>query len=201
MGIEVGIKGRLLWPGGVLVEDIKHRDYDQAVRGTKALIADPTVPAIFEATMVYDGVLVRVDALERLSDGRWRLNEVKSSTRIKDEHLEDLALQTYVIAGNGLELADAHLVHINDNYIRDKEIDWNGLFSREDVTVAEWEVSVERPAYDLTIFKLHCGRLTLKIYSKGERVLRIEAVAHNTQELNCEICRRPKLHRSVLYRR
>ena len=50
---------------------------------------------------------------------------------------------------------------------------------------AEWEVSLERPAYDLTIFKLHCGRLTLKIYSKGERVLRIEAVAHNTQELNC----------------
>jgi hypothetical protein len=50
---------------------------------------------------------------------------------------------------------------------------------------AEWEVSVERPAYDLTIFKLHCGKLTLKIYSKGERVLRIEAVAHNTRELNC----------------
>ena len=50
---------------------------------------------------------------------------------------------------------------------------------------AEWEVSVERPAYDLTIFKLHCGKLTLKIYSKGERVLRIEAVAHKTQELNC----------------
>ena len=50
---------------------------------------------------------------------------------------------------------------------------------------AEWQVAVERPAYDLTIFKLHCGKLTLKIYSKGERVLRIEAVAHNTQELDC----------------
>ena len=50
---------------------------------------------------------------------------------------------------------------------------------------AEWEVAVERPTYDLTIFKLHCGKLTLKIYSKGERVLRIEAVAHNTRELNC----------------
>ena len=50
---------------------------------------------------------------------------------------------------------------------------------------AECEVTVERPAYDLTIFKLHCGKLTLKIYSKGERVLRIEAVAHNTRELNC----------------
>jgi hypothetical protein len=49
----------------------------------------------------------------------------------------------------------------------------------------EWEVAVERPTYDLTIFKLHCGKLTLKIYTKGERVLRIEAVAHNTRELNC----------------
>ena len=50
---------------------------------------------------------------------------------------------------------------------------------------AQWEVAVERPVYDLTIFKLHCGKLTLKIYTKGERVLRIEAIAHNTQELDC----------------
>ena len=50
---------------------------------------------------------------------------------------------------------------------------------------AEWEVAVERPAYDLTIFKLHCGKLTLKIYSKGERVLRIEVIVHNTRELGC----------------
>lgn len=50
---------------------------------------------------------------------------------------------------------------------------------------AEWEVAVEKPAYDLTIFKLHCGRLTLKIYTKGERVLRIEVVVHNTEELRC----------------
>jgi hypothetical protein len=51
--------------------------------------------------------------------------------------------------------------------------------------VAEWDVTLERPAYDLTIFKLHCGKLTLKIYTKGERVLRIEAVLHNSEELHC----------------
>jgi len=50
---------------------------------------------------------------------------------------------------------------------------------------AQWEVTVERPTYDLTIFKLHCGKLTLKIYTKGERVLRVEAIAHNTEELQC----------------
>jgi len=50
---------------------------------------------------------------------------------------------------------------------------------------AEWEVTVEKPTYDLTILKLHCGKLTLKIYTKGERVLRIEVVVHNTEQLRC----------------
>jgi len=50
---------------------------------------------------------------------------------------------------------------------------------------AEWEVAVEKPTYDLTIFKLHCDQLTLKIYTKGERVLRIEVVVHNTEQLRC----------------
>src|SRR6516225_3390819 len=50
---------------------------------------------------------------------------------------------------------------------------------------AEGEVTVEKPTYDLTIFRLHCGKLTLKIYTKGERVLRIEAMAHNVDELHC----------------
>lgn len=47
------------------------------------------------------------------------------------------------------------------------------------------EVVVERPAYDLTVFKLHFGKLTAKMYSKGERVLRIEVIVHNTKELHC----------------
>lgn len=41
---------------------------------------------------------------------------------------------------------------------------------------------VERPTYDLTVFKVHCGLLTLKIYTKGERVLRIEAIVHNAKK-------------------
>jgi hypothetical protein len=132
MGTEVGIKARLLWPGGVLV-DTKY-DQAEAIRRTKALIGDPTVRTIFEAALVHDGALIRVDALERLPDGRWRLNEVKSSTRVKNEHLEEVALQAYVVAGSGLGLADAYLVFINNKYVRNKDIDWGALFCREDVS-------------------------------------------------------------------
>lgn len=47
------------------------------------------------------------------------------------------------------------------------------------------EVAIETPAYDLTKFKVHFGNLTLKGYTKGERVLRFEGIAHNTKDLRC----------------
>jgi len=47
------------------------------------------------------------------------------------------------------------------------------------------EVVLERPSYKLTVLKVHFGRLSLKAYSKGEHVLRLEAIAHNTKELRC----------------
>jgi hypothetical protein len=45
------------------------------------------------------------------------------------------------------------------------------------------EVVVEKPAYNLTVFKLHFGQLTVKLYTKGERVLRVEVIIHNTKSL------------------
>lgn len=44
---------------------------------------------------------------------------------------------------------------------------------------------LERPVYDLTVFKLHFGKITAKMYTKGEHVLRTEIIVHNTKELRC----------------
>jgi hypothetical protein len=46
-----------------------------------------------------------------------------------------------------------------------------------------WEVTVETPEYGLTVFKIWTAILTLKLYSKGERVLRCEIVLHNAKAL------------------
>jgi hypothetical protein len=46
-----------------------------------------------------------------------------------------------------------------------------------------WEITVETPEYGLTIFKIHAGALTLKMYTKGERVLRCEVIVHNVRKL------------------
>lgn len=47
------------------------------------------------------------------------------------------------------------------------------------------EVVVERPTYDLTVINIHFGKLTAKMYTKGEHVLRIEITIHNARALRC----------------
>lgn len=48
------------------------------------------------------------------------------------------------------------------------------------------EIRIEKPDYNLTIFKIHFGKVTLKLYDKGERILRAEVVVHNAKELKCK---------------
>ncbi len=45
------------------------------------------------------------------------------------------------------------------------------------------EVVLSMPSHDLTIFKIHFGSLTVKLYSKGQHVLRCETIVHNTKPL------------------
>ena len=47
------------------------------------------------------------------------------------------------------------------------------------------EKRIERTDYDLTVLKLTFGRLELKMYDKGTRVLRIEMVARHVADLRC----------------
>ena len=134
VGTDVGIAARLLVPGGILVNEGPDQ-HEQAVERTKELIGRPDVPAIFEAAFTFNRVLIRADVLERLPSGAWRLAEVKSTTRVKPEHLHDLAIQAYVITGCGIALEQMQLVHVDSTYVRDENgIDWHTYFKREDLT-------------------------------------------------------------------
>ncbi len=113
-GREVGKLARLLFAGGV---EVRSGDPEQAIRITRELIANPEVPAIFEAAFENGGVLVRVDVLQRRRDGRWRLVEVKSTASPKEEHLDDVAIQARVVSRSGLDVASSCLMHVNRNYV------------------------------------------------------------------------------------
>jgi len=139
MGTEIGERARRRFPGGVLIEE-GYRKREAALAHTAAVLADPTVPAIFEGAFLYDGVLVRVDILERVQGNEgaspgWRLIEVKSSSRVKDIHLQDLAIQRYVLQGMGLTVVSTGLMHLNTQYVYlGDTLDLDALFTIQDVT-------------------------------------------------------------------
>ena len=134
MGTEVGALARKRFPGGVLVAQDRTQ-IPQALKETAALIRNPSVPAIFEGTFEFDGVLVRVDVLERVGQNLWRLIEVKASGEVKDKHLPDVAIQTYVLKGAGVPLSGSWLMHLNNKYVYPGgELDLVQLFTLADLT-------------------------------------------------------------------
>lgn len=126
-GNEVGEVACALHPEGVMVE--AEPDLSAAVKETKRLIAENHPGPIFEATFEHQGVLVRVDVLERQGEG-WHAAEVKSSTKVKDYHRGDLATQIWVMRGAGLPLEGASVRHVNRDFVLSEEGAYNnGLFA------------------------------------------------------------------------
>lgn len=126
-GHEVGAIACSLHLGGVMVEAIP--DLSAALRTTKRLIDEGHDGPIFEATFEHDGVLVRVDVLERNGSGGWRVAEVKSSTGPKDYHRGDLATQVWVMREAGFNVRRAAVRHIDSSFVYTAEGDYAGLFA------------------------------------------------------------------------
>ncbi|HYA14147.1 MAG TPA: DUF2779 domain-containing protein [Syntrophales bacterium] len=125
-GADVGLLGQNLFPGGVAI-GFEDSSFQEKIEKTKALI-ERGVKTIYEATFQHDGVLVMVDILHKGHQG-WDIYEVKSTTEVKDIHLPDLAIQYYVLQGSGLNVSKACLVHINNKYVRQGELDVRNLFT------------------------------------------------------------------------
>ncbi len=134
MGTEIGKLAQQYFSGGVLVK-AGFRQREAAVAETAALVHNPSIPSIFEGAFEYDGVLVRVDILERVrsregAPSSWRLIEVKSSTRVKEVHLDDLSVQSHVVQGVGVNLEATCLMHIDTGYLyHGGEVDLRALFA------------------------------------------------------------------------
>ena len=129
-GHEVGLLACQRHPGGRSI-DHDYRHVREALEETCAVIEAGTTPALFEAAFRHEGVLVRADILERLPGGGWRLGEVKSTTRVKDHFVLDLAVQLWVLRGAGLDVREAELITLNRDYVYDGvRLDLDALFKR-----------------------------------------------------------------------
>ena len=168
-GTAVGELAQQRWPGGQLV-GFKPWEREQAIAATRKLMADPTVPAIYEAAIEHEGVFIRVDILARNGDG-WDLIEVKASTQAQKEVFQnDIAVQHWVATGAGLTIHQAGILVLNRNYVYPGgNYDLDQLFVFSDATehclaaadrigehVKEFHRMLAEPAAPDTPIRDHC---------------------------------------------
>lgn len=130
-GREVGVLAQQLFPGGVEVP-FSDLSFTEQIAKTRELI-EAGAKAIYEAAFTFDGIFIKSDILVR-TGAIWEINEVKMSTSVKDPNYDDAAIQYYVVSNSGLPVSKVHLVHINNKYERQGDIDVQQLFTSEDVT-------------------------------------------------------------------
>ena len=144
-GDRVGELACTLFPKGKKIP-FEDTTFEQKIALTDEYIKKG-IANIYEATFSYQQILIMVDILHVNKDGSVEINEVKSSTEVKDVYLHDASIQFYVLNGLGYEVKKVNIIHINNSYIRGKELEVEKLFSVVDVTEQIKELQVNIPSY------------------------------------------------------
>lgn len=129
-GTSVGELACELFSGGERIEYTG--DFSSQMAKTNELMGCDT-KVIYEATFCFDGILVMVDILCIGKDGLI-INEVKSSTSVKEVYIDDASIQYYVISSLGYKVSAVNIIHIDNSYVRGEKLELEKFFHTEDVT-------------------------------------------------------------------
>ena len=91
---------------------------------------------IFQSRFEWNEYNCLPDIIDVIEGNLIDLYEIKSSTRVKDEHIYDLAFQRAVIEANGLKIRKIFVIYVNNEYVRQGDIVPEELTKMEDVTLA-----------------------------------------------------------------
>lgn len=134
-GHEVGDLAKNLLGGYVdatALKDDGSPDIGQMLENTRNYVANNMVN-ICEAAFSVNGCYCAVDILHKNGDG-YEIYEVKSSTDVSEVYLIDVAYQKYVLESGGVKITGTYIVHIDNSYVRQGDIDIHKLFKIVDVS-------------------------------------------------------------------
>lgn len=138
-GLYVGLLATKLFNAGILVPI----EFFSNIEESKKLISQRK--PLFEAGFVFDRLSARVDILNPAENDSWDIIEVKSGSSVKEEHLHDVAFQEYVLRNSGLKINKCFVCYLNNQYIRQGDLDIKSLFTLEDVSdkIPEYQEGIE----------------------------------------------------------
>lgn len=137
-GHLVGEYAKKQFPGGI---DIPHDDFMENIAATKQLLVERK--PLFEAGILSGRIYCRLDILNPVDEDEWDIIEIKSGTSVKDVYIDDVSFQKYCCEKAGLNIRTCKLGFINNQYVKNGEIDPKELFILEDISTQVEEISEE----------------------------------------------------------
>jgi len=128
-GHRIGELAKQLFPGGI---DLSNKDFIGNLEKTRESLSIRS--PLFEPGFYTDGYFSRLDIFNPVGDGTWDIYEVKGSTSVKDINIHDVSFQRHCAQKAGLEIHKCFIVHINNQYVKNGDIDVQQLFTIEDIT-------------------------------------------------------------------
>lgn len=171
-GHEFEAYAEALFAGGTTLGwDPKNYGSYQSLPGrTLAAIQNNTL-VIFQGRLEADGITAIFDVLVRVDNHTFDLIEIKSSTKAKDEHIDDLAFQTHLLELAGYSVRNIGVVHVNSKYVRSGKVNALELCAQTDVTEkvkARLPETIEKIAEaQVVVSQSNCPDLSPRFASSG----------------------------------
>ena len=146
IGHAVGDLARTLYDPaqqGSLI-DVATEGFPGAFERSANLLRQSTQP-VFEAGFSAGGVLAFADVMlptpptttpthAPVNAPTWRMVEVKASTKVKDYHRDDVAVQAYAAQSAGVRLSRVAVAHIDSSWVYPGDQNYQGLLVEQDLT-------------------------------------------------------------------
>ena len=142
--------------------DLSKLDFNEQIEKTKEVLKKRI--ALFQASFLVDDLYSRADILFPVGDGEWDIIEIKSSTEVKDIHLDDLSFQKYVYEKSGLNIRKCIVMHVNPEYVRQGNLEPKEFLMQTDASEKVEEVILgieERTENMLKIIKGECPNFSI----------------------------------------
>lgn len=128
-GHLVGELAKKLYPGGM---DVPAGDFMGNIAMTRELLRQRR--PLFEAGVLSGRIYSRADILNPVNNNEWDIIEVKSATSVKEVNYDDVSFQKLCWEDGGLKIRKCFLACINNQYVRNGEINPKELFIVKDIT-------------------------------------------------------------------
>jgi len=128
-GNEVDALAKKLFPGGVEIEGYNKEGWENTQKAIKS-----GASILFQPTVIAGELSCRADILCKNKDNSWDINEVKMATKAKPEYVYDVGFQKICFERAGIKIRKTNIIHIDNKYIRHRDIEPEKLFATDDIT-------------------------------------------------------------------